>query len=44
MIILREPTSFDALVPGEVTRVLERRKKQKLEAREIYPQKPYYDS
>jgi hypothetical protein len=37
MITLREPTTFD------VVRIVEKRKNESLEAREIYAQKPYHD-
>ena len=44
MITLRKPTSFDAITPGGVAWVTVKRKKVNLDAREIYAQKPYYDS
>jgi hypothetical protein len=43
MITLREPTSFDAVVPGDVAWVAEKSKNENLEACEIYAQKPYHD-
>ena len=44
MIILREPTTFDAVAPGVVAWVAKESKKENLDAREIYAQKPYEDS
>ena len=44
MIILREPTTFDAVAPGNVAWVAQKSKKENLYAREIYAQKPYEDS
>ena len=43
MITLREPTSFDAIAPGDVAWVAEKSKNENLEAREKYAQKPYHD-
>ena len=43
MITLREPTSFDAIAPGDVAWVAEKSKNENLEAREKYAQKPYRD-
>ena len=44
MIILRESTTFDVVAPGDVAWVAEESKKENLDAREIYAQKPYEDS
>ena len=44
MIILREPTTFDVVAPGDVAWVAEESKKENLDAREIYAQKPYEDT
>ena len=44
MIILREPTTFDSVAPGDVAWVAEESKKEILDTHEIYAQNPYYDS
>ena len=44
MIILREPTTFDAVAPGDVAQVTEESQKENVDAREIYAQKPYEDT
>ena len=44
MIILREPTTFDVVAPGDVAWVAEESKKENLDARKIYVQKLYEDS
>ena len=44
MTILREPTAYDSVAPGDVAWVAEESKKENLDAREIYAQKPYEDS
>ena len=44
MIILREPTTFDAVAPRDVAWVAEESKKENLDARELYAQKPYEDT
>ena len=44
MINLREPTTFDTVAPGDVARFTKESKKENLDARKIYAQKPYDDS
>ena len=41
---LREPTTFDVVAPGNVVSLAENSKNKNSDAREIYTQKPYYDS
>ena len=43
MITLREPTSFDAIAPGNMAQVPEKSKNENLEAHEIHTQEPYRD-